>query len=192
MEHSIGPRVYSAASSLNLLRTVADLTASGVNELPSEPERVIIAGLETPLVISSSAPLDWLSAMLPSEQLLRELIALALDEAIIGHECVDRDALWRRLATVIGDSSGLESPANRSILALVYALLSLGEWYKAAAESYSSGTPANPSTPKGYEIPSPTLRTTIIYQSADYPTSVQACALCIKSENSTILILFEH
>ena len=143
------PRVYSAASTLNVLRAIADLTTRGVPELPSEPGRAIVAALETPIDLSPVRPLDWLSAMLPPQGPLYDLIALALDQAIITTECIDRDTFWKRLAEMLSSESGVGSPCNRSFLALVYALLALGERYKKPSET-RPGDRVKPSTePKG-------------------------------------------
>lgn len=144
------PRVYSAASTINLLRSIADLTAAGVPQWPHDPGRAVIAALETPLCIPTTLkPLDWLSAMLPPQRPLHDLIAIALDQALITAECIDRDDFWARLADMLGPHSGVGSPSNRSLLALVYALLALGERYKRPPERRPSDSRRPSDEPRG-------------------------------------------
>lgn len=108
-----------------------------------------MAALETPLSFPYPTTLDWLSRMLPAQQTLQNLIALALDEAIVAHECLDRDELWTHLADITNNPSSISLASNQSFVAVVYALLALGEAYMGSRESPEPTIRQDPNRPRG-------------------------------------------
>ena len=99
---------------------------------PDSPGRALVKVLETPVDLPARSPLYWLDALLPSREKTWTIVAHALDWALICHDCIDRTAFQTRLDGLFELPRDASIAEHKSFLALVYALLALGELYYAA------------------------------------------------------------
>ena len=120
-----GSRYYGHFGGLSVLQTVRSLCGPG--SLDDD-----LAGISLAAAFDSSL-LDLPArnhiaefALLPPIEHLKETITTALDAALICKECLERDELWVPVEALYMRDPDDYDRADRSFLALVYALLALG------------------------------------------------------------------
>jgi hypothetical protein len=124
-----GRRVYRSTSGLNVLRALADM-----NDINTSPESVrlgtaILAGLDSPVELPDPAPLDWINTLLPMESEARQLVTMAIHRGLVCHELMQEEEFLHRLERFFSSCAPRNVDENASFLALVYALLALGQMY---------------------------------------------------------------
>lgn len=143
-------RVYRYSAALSILQTICDMVGSGLPDVtvPS-PGRSIFEALEAPSDLPSHAPFDWLAALLPPKQELLGIAGYAVNTALICHDCIDQAAFEAHLDVVCRARREGMIAKHGSFLALVHALLALGERYRITDDNTASNDDEEQSLPRG-------------------------------------------
>lgn len=124
-------RVYRFSSALNILRMITDMLDLDMDQHKASssaaPGRTIVEALDSRVEAPSVDELQWLHTLLPPQEDMHRLVVLAMDRALMCHECMDRDVFRSRIDNLYHAGAMRLIATQKSFMALVYAMLALGE-----------------------------------------------------------------